>query len=256
MLSNNQAKFLTALHLKKYRQKYQNFLVEGDKMVLELLAQQRLKVQAIFAVERWIQENNASLTGFSKIVNVVTQPELAKISTLTTPNQVLAVVHFPDEYPDYSWPQNQVCFYLDGIQDPGNLGSILRIADWFGMPAVYASPDCADFFSPKVVQASMGAVFRVASWEVPFETMHAHILNVPVAGAVLNGQSIFLQNPPSSGLIVIGNEGRGISAELLPHLTHHISIPKGANGGAESLNAAIAAGILAAWATAAPDVQC
>lgn len=253
MLSHNQTKFLTALHHNKYRQKYQNFLVEGDKMVLELLSQHRLKVQIVFAVERWIKENHALLQPLSGIVNAVSTQELAKISTLSTPNQVLAVVELPNEAPNFILPESQLCFYLDGIQDPGNLGSILRIADWFGMPAVYGSPDCADFFSPKVVQASMGAIFRVATWEVPFETMQPHIAHLPVAGAVLNGQHIFDHKPPTTGLLVIGNEGRGISDALMPRLTHRISIPKGANGGAESLNAAIAAGILAAWATASPN---
>lgn len=253
MLSQNQAKFLNALHLKKYRQKYQNFLVEGDKMVVELLNQHRLKVQAIYAVERWLEENHALLMPFSDMVNAVSSHELAKISTLTTPNQVLAVVHIPDAPPRFSLPKNQLCFYLDGIQDPGNLGSILRIADWFGMPAVYGSPDCADFYSPKVVQASMGAIFRVATWEIPFEILQPEIPNISITGAVLDGQSIFEQKPPSTGLLVIGNEGRGISETLMPQLTHRISIPKGVNGGAESLNAAIAAGILAAWATAGFD---
>lgn len=139
-----------------------------------------------------------------------------------------------------------MCFYLDGIQDPGNLGSILRIADWFGFAAVYCSPDCVDVFNPKVVQASMGAVLRMPVWEIPISDLCEQPSTFPVLGAMLDAENVMNAQLPNHGLLVIGNEGKGISTEVMAFLTQRISIPKHPKGGAESLNAAVAAGILAA----------
>ncbi|MDX1913117.1 MAG: RNA methyltransferase [Saprospiraceae bacterium] len=246
MLSQNQAKFLAALQIKKYRQKYRNFLVEGDKMVRELLTQQKIAVSALFALERWAQENATLLSAIPEKINLVTASELGKISTLSTPNQVLAVAELPQNSADLNLPAQQLCFYLDGIQDPGNLGSILRVADWFGFPAVYCSPDCVDVYSPKVVQSGMGAIFRVQCLEIELGDLLQQHPDLPVSGAVLEGENVFNATLPRNGLLVIGNEGRGISKETEQRLTRRLSIPKHPAGGAESLNAAIAAGIMAA----------
>jgi TrmH family RNA methyltransferase len=246
MLSQNQLKFLTSLLVKKYRQKYRNFLVEGDKMVRELLAQQRIGIQSLYALSSWVEENAALLKPFAAVMQIVTEAELAKISSLSTPNAVLAVAQLPDDAPDTPFPAENLCFYLDGIQDPGNMGSILRVADWFGFPAVYCSPDSVDVFSPKVVQASMGAIFRVQCFEIELNTLLEQFPGLPVAGAVLDGANVFQATLPHHGLIVIGNEGRGISFKTEALLTRRLSIPRHPDGGAESLNAAIAAGIMAA----------
>lgn len=246
MLSNNQLKHIRSLGVKKYRQEHGQFLVEGDKMVGELLGQHRIRVSAIFALSTWVEKNTRFLNPYSSLVHLVTEAELGKISALTTPNQVLAVVNLPSEPCDFQLPSTEPCFYLDGIQDPGNMGSILRIADWFGFPAVYCSPDCTDVYSPKVVQASMGAIFRVQSWELPLEALLSKLPNLPVAGAVLDGENVHQADLPKHGLLVIGNEGRGISAEVSKLLTHRLSIPRHPAGRAESLNASVAAGILAA----------
>lgn len=247
MLSQNQLKWLNALQIKKYRQKYRKFIVEGDKMVTELLNQQRIQVHSIFALENWLEEHHGRLlTGPAIATTVVNDQELQKISSLTTPNRVLAVAEMPDdelpnELPAYDW-----CFYLDGIRDPGNLGTIMRIADWFGMPAVFCSPDSADAFSPKTIQSTMGALFRVVTKEVALPALLQARPDWPVFGAVLGGTSVFESGFPSSGLLVIGSEGKGLSAETEALLTNRVTIPKPESGGAESLNAAVAAGILAA----------
>jgi TrmH family RNA methyltransferase len=246
MLSNNQLKHIRSLGVKKYRQEHGQFLVEGDKMVGELLGQHRIRVSAIFALSPWLEKNARFLNPIASLVHSVTEAELSKISSLNTPNQVLAVANLPADPCDASLASSEICFYLDGIQDPGNMGSILRIADWFGFPAVYCSPDCTDVFSPKVVQASMGAIFRVKSWELPLEELLSNLPNLPVAGAVLDGENVHQANLPKHGLLVIGNEGRGISTEVSKQLTHRLCIPRHAAGGAESLNASVAAGILAA----------
>jgi TrmH family RNA methyltransferase len=136
--------------------------------------------------------------------------------------------------------------YLDGIQDPGNLGTLFRIADWFGFPAVFCSPDCADAFAPKTVQATMGALFRVHTCEIALSDLMEARSDWPVYGAVLGGTSVFEHGFPEKGLLVIGSEGRGIGKAAEALLQHRITIPRPHEGGAESLNAAVATGILAA----------
>jgi len=258
MLSHNQTKLLTALQVKKYRQKYRKFIVEGEKMVAELLAQQRVGVSALFATAAWMEQNAPILSAFLEKTTLVTETELKKISTLSTPNSVLAIAEMPADPASILNSQFSIlhspfsiAFYLDGLQDPGNVGTILRTADWFGMPAMFCSPDCADVFSPKVVQASMGAVLRVPTAELPLADLLAALPpDTPVMGAVLGGQNVFEVKLPAHGLLVIGNEGRGLSPETERLLTHRLTIPRHPQGRAESLNAAVAAGILAARVTA------
>ncbi len=214
-------------------------------MAAELLSQQRIAVSAVFGLERWASENAALLAPFPEKFTVVSEAELKKISSLTTPNRVLVVAELPEPAFDPAVLRDY-CFYLDGIQDPGNMGTILRVADWFGIPAVFCSPDCADAFSPKVIQAGMGAFLRIPVWEMAFEALNSRVPGLPVLGAVLDGTDVFAAELPGNGLLVIGNEGRGIRPEVEAALTHRLSIPRHPNGGAESLNAAVAAGILAA----------
>ncbi len=246
MLSHNQSKLLSSLAVKKYRQQHQKFVVEGEKMVGELLGQARIGVSAIFALEPWATANAALVQPFLNKFNPVTEAELRKISSLTTPNAVLAIAEIPTEPVNTELPCQDLCLYLDGLQAPGNLGTILRIADWFGLPAVYCSPETVDVYNPKVVQASMGAVFRVKSWEAPLDLLLENQPGLPVLGAVLGGENVFELALPPNGLLVIGNEGRGVSNETEGLLTHRLSIPRHPAGGAESLNAGVAAGILAA----------
>lgn len=246
MLSQNQRKFIRSLVQKKIRQEHRLFVVEGEKMLRELLQQQEIKIQGIYGLQTWGDANQALLEPYRHVFQAITESELEQISNLNTPNQVLALAHFPEPR-EISPFLDQLCFYLDGIQDPGNLGSILRIADWFGMPAVFCSPNTVDVFNPKVVQATMGALFRVYCVEIELETLIAGRPGMAVAGAVLEGENLFRAELPSSGLIVIGSEGKGISGRNDALLNHRISIPRDPHGSAESLNAAIAAGIIASW---------
>lgn len=248
MVSHNQAKLLNALQVKKYRQKYRKFTVEGEKMVAELLNQQRIPVDTIFGTERWAEENMAPLKPFLNKFNPVTEAELKKISALQTPNKVLALANFPDNTPDPTLPSRDWCLYLDGLQDPGNLGAILRVADWFGLPAVFCSPDTTDFFGPKAVQAGMGAALRVPCLEIPLtELLALQTPGTAICGALLDGENIYRDKKiPAAGLLIIGNEGRGIGPETEQLLTRRWNIPRPAQGQAESLNAAVACGILVA----------
>jgi TrmH family RNA methyltransferase len=246
MLSNNQQKWINSLHVKKYRQKYRKFLVEGVKMAEELLQQSEITLSAIYGTERWAMDHRELLAPFLDKFNEISETELKKISSLATPNQVLLVADLPDQVEFSPFCKEDICFYIDGIQDPGNLGTILRIADWFGFPAVYCSPDTVDAFSPKVIQSCMGAFLRVKIVELPLSDILRLSVETPVIGAVLDGDNVFETVLPSKGLLVIGREGRGLSPEVLEQLTHKIRIPRHQHGGAESLNAGVAAGILAA----------
>jgi len=247
-LSKNTIKYLRSLHLKKYRQKYGNFIIEGDKMAREILAGNALYVEGIYALGTWMETNAIALRRFADRVFKVSLTELEQISMLTTPNQVLMQVRTPVPAPDYEHAANQLSLYLDGIQDPGNAGSILRIADWFGIQQVFFAPGSIEIYHPKLVQASMGAFLRVSCTELALSDILQQLPpDFPVYGATMEGESIYTASLTRHGMIVIGNEGNGIAAETEALLTKRISIPAGSNGGAESLNAAVATGIICAF---------
>jgi len=234
MLSKNELKYIQSLCQKKQRQLEGLFIAEGGKLVDELLKSD-YRIQNIYALPGWSPQ-------YSSLVNVVTvtEIELQKISALQTPNQVLAVV---EQKKTRMMPvfNNRLSLVLDGIQDPGNLGTIIRIADWFGITQVIASEDTVELYNPKVIQSTMGSFVRVTVWYQPLlEVLETS--TIPVYGALLNGKNMNGEPPVTEGILVIGNESKGISKELLPFITHPITIPR--LGGAESLNAAVATGII------------
>ena len=241
MLTKNRVKQIRSLKIKKYRQMHAAFVVEGDKMVRELL-QSSLQIQAVYALESWIQKHPFLLQSLSDVVFPVTAKALKSISNLDTPNQVLALVSIPDF--EANIPQNvqQFAFVLDNLQNPGNLGTIIRTADWLGMTHLFCSPNCVDAYSPKVVQASMGSLFRLQMVYADLPALFQRFERLPVYGALLNGNNLFSTRFGKKGFILIGNEGKGIAPELQPYINHAVTIPK--KGKAESLNAAIAASII------------
>lgn len=219
------------------------FVVEGDKMVRELL-QSHLEVEAVYALEAWIQKYASFLQSFPSNVHSISPKLLKSISNLDSPNQVLAVAKIPQLANNK--PLEEYAFALDNIQNPGNLGTIIRTADWLGMNRLFCSPTCADAFNPKVVQASMGSLFRLRIVYTQLPLLFKHSPSVPVYGALLKGNNLFSTTFAEKGFILIGNEGKGIAPHLQSHITHPITIPK--KGKAESLNAAIAASIIGAVA--------
>lgn len=244
MLSKATIKAINALKVKKYRQLHHRFIAEGSKIVQEMLHSSTHAIHHIFATEEWYAAHSSELGAHAAVAQVVTPTELKKLSTLTTPNQVLAVAEWedtPHSSQDYT---RDLTLVLDGLQDPGNFGTILRIADWFGIPHVVASPQSVDTYNPKVIQASMGAFLRVkvAYTELPAFLRQYH--DIPAYGAVLGGGNLFRTNLNTPSFIVIGNEGKGISRPVLEQVTFPIEIPR--NGGAESLNAAMATSIICA----------
>lgn len=244
MLQKNEAKYIQSLHHKKQRDEQGLFIAEGPKVVDELIRRQPDWIKHLYYTAGYSSSHSwpaPESTPFA--ATQVEAFELEKISALQTPQQVLAIA----ERPVFSYqPTAAWLLVLDGIQDPGNLGTILRTAHWFGIEQVVCSPDCADAFSPKVVQASMGSVFWVkpiCRELIPFFSTYEQ----PVYGALLDGTNILQTDKKQPGCILIGNEGKGIRKEVLPFITQKLTI-SGGYGEAESLNAAIAAGILMYWA--------
>jgi RNA methyltransferase, TrmH family len=247
MISKSKIQYIQALKTKKYRLTYGSFLVEGEKMAKEVLESDHLEVEALYATSTWIFENKHLSARYFNQTLTITEQELKSISSLNTPNQILLVVKIRD----FSWNETKIrqdfSFYLDGIQDPGNMGTILRIADWFGMPTVFCSPTCVDVYNPKVVQATMGALCRIQTTEINYTDLMARLPNFPTYATSMQGENIFKIPSFPKGIIAIGNEGNGLSPEILANADQLIAIPK--HGHAESLNAGVAAGIIAAIMT-------
>jgi RNA methyltransferase, TrmH family len=250
-LSKAKNKHLQALKLKKFREDLGLFTVEGEKICAELLASKSIEIDEIFALDSWIKIHQNILWPHQTKIIEVSEAELKGISNLTTPNKVLIVARQSAPQYDDVLLQKSFCFYLDGIQDPGNLGTILRIADWFSIPYVFCSPQTVELYNPKVVQASMGAFLRVRSLEVDFDILKNRFPTLPVFAGILRGENIFetviKHDFPRCGIVIIGNEGKGISENLIERADYKVTIPGG--GGAESLNAAVSTGILAAVLT-------
>ncbi len=246
-LSHNQLKHLTALREKKYRRKFSQFAVEGEKMALEALEGGGAEVEQIFCTEPFFDAHRPLFQ--KRPTTVVTDAELKKISTLTAPNKVFAICKLPKNEPFWPDLDKNWSFALDSLQDPGNAGTLWRLADWFGAGPIFCLAGTVDFWNPKVIQASMGAFLRVPVFEIELADLLKKMPSgTPFFGAAMDGDSIFeLKTKPASGLLAIGAEGAGLSNEVLRSLTQKISIPRGPSGGAESLNAGVAGGILMAF---------
>lgn len=240
MISKNKIKYIRSLELKKNRNKEGKFVAEGFKVVDDLLALQ--PADLIVATQEWLHGKH--LADQTEVIEV-TEEELKKVSFLQHPQQVLAVFR-QDTSGDYSINTNELSLALDGVQDPGNLGTIIRIADWFGITHIYCSQDTADVYNPKVVQATMGSIARV---KVEYGNLLALVeslsADVPVYGTLLDGDNIYQQQLENRGLIVMGNEGKGISPALAKKVNRRLLIPNFPEGRAtaDSLNVAIATAI-------------
>ena len=238
MISKSQISFIKSLHQKKFRKEHGLFLVEGIKSVTEFI-HSYYTVDTIFCTANVLPKLGNLLQKIN--LNEVTETELAKISTLSTPQQILALIKFPPEIAiDAEALKNNFTLVLDGIQDPGNLGTIIRTADWFGFKHIICSYNTVEAYNPKVVQATMGSLSRM---KINYTNLPNFLksVGIPVYGALLNGQSIYNTNFGNEGIIVLGNEGNGINETTLKYIKHPVTIPR--FGDAESLNVAISAAI-------------
>lgn len=234
LITKKQISVIRSLNQKKFRDEYQLFVVEGDKIVSEVL-KSFYRPKEIYATLDWINKNP------DVDAQEVTNRELAQISGQSAPNGVVALVHMQDPI---SLPTqfSGLSLLLDSISDPGNMGTILRLADWFSVQYVVCSPHCVDRYNPKVIQASMGSFVRIKHVYTELNPLIKTLRDaIPIYAMVLEGSNIYDNPFEPNSLVVIGNESRGISEKLLQNVDKRITIPT--FGNAESLNAAIAAGI-------------
>lgn len=234
MVSKNQIKLINSLHQKKFRQINKLFIAEGIKVIQELLdAQYELdQIYATVPLFKEVSENKKTL---------ISDVELKKISALTVPNNCLAVFKIPSEK---VFNEKGLIVALDSIRDPGNLGTIIRICDWFGVEQIICSQDTVDVYNPKVIQATMGSISRVNFIYTDLVSVLQET-KLPVFGTFMNGENIYKMNVPQEGIIVMGNEANGISKAIENTVKNKIAIPRfGALQKTESLNVATATAII------------
>ena len=248
MLSKSQIQLITSLGINKFRRINGRFIAEGPKLVQELL-QSSYTAETLYATEEWIHENRPGINKDFQIIPI-TENELNRISCLKKPNQVLAVVKIPDQQEELPDMDKNLVLMLDNISDPGNLGTIIRTADWFGVQHIICSENCANVYNPKVVQATMGSVFRIKiQYKMLKKILQILPVKIPIYGTLLDGNNIYEADLEKNGVILIGNESHGISENLLPFVKKKIRIPgysPSKSSSAESLNASIAAAIVLA----------
>lgn len=227
-LTHAQIKMIRSLKDKKFRDEYGLFVVEGEKLVREAL-DSSYEVESVYRMEE-IGEN-----------------VMSRISLCATPSPVLALVRIPTDRSSYGkcGISGGLCLALDSVRDPGNMGTILRVADWFGVETVYLSPDCTDIFAPKVVQATMGSIFRVRTEvaDIPELCRAFTSQGRPVYGTLLDGEDIYASDLEEQALVVMGNESNGISGVVRNEISRGLRIPSFGKSGAESLNVAVATAV-------------
>ena len=243
-LSKNRIKYIRSLELKKNRKAEHVFLAEGPKLVGDLLG--HFPCHYLAGTAEWF--SSTPLIQADEIERV-TEEELARASLLKTPQQVLAVFGWRDEYISPDILSHSLCLALDGVQDPGNLGTIVRLADWFGIEHIFCSPDTVDIYNPKAIQATMGGIARVKLHYTSLSQLITSLnKDIPVYGTFLDGQDMYAQTLSTNGLIVMGNEGKGISPKVSALINRRLYIPNYPIGRdtSESLNVAIATAIVCA----------
>ncbi len=249
MISKSKIKLIRSLSRKKTREQQKLFLVEGEKMVMELLHGNRkgfpkgsISIRELIATEEWISTHDASLQGLDTEVTRTGEKELRSISNLVTPQPVLAIATIPETILDPEVLLGETVLGLEAVRDPGNLGTIIRTADWFGIRHILCTTDSVDLYNPKVVQSTMGAMLRVKVHYTELEPLLKEQTRQgkPVYGTFLKGENIYETALGQNPLILFGNESKGLSSSYDPFITTRISIPSfaGDNSGSESLNLA------------------
>ncbi len=260
MLSRNQIKYLNSLKIKKFRNIHGQFLLEGDRIICDALRNGSGVMRQLIATGRWLEDNRQILRNAPVEPVETDMSALERISTLESPPPVIAVMEIPRHDVRPSDITDRWSLALDHIQDPGNLGTIIRTADWFGIRHIFCSGGCADCYNPKAVQASMGAILNVAVVYTDLSTLLAELAGIPsftVYGTFTEGLPVYGEAPRDRGIIVLGSEARGISDELIPLIGKKIAIPPGKADGShvESLNVASAAAVTCAILTRRAGVR-
>jgi len=248
VISKNKIKLVKSLEYKKYRDIHQLFLAEGNKIVTDIL-HSKTEVKTLIGTPEFLGHSENLIKQGTEVIES-NRAGIKSASLLQNPQEAIALCRIPAYNLDEADPSTQLLICLDNIQDPGNLGTIIRVADWFGIENVVCSSGMADIFNPKAVQASMGSLGRV---KVHYAPLHSFLSaasekGIPITGAFLNGENVFTSDLPEPGILVMGNEGQGISEELAGYINKKICIPTFSisETHAESLNVAIATAILCA----------
>ncbi len=250
MISKNQIKFIKGLELKKFRKASEAFVAEGPKLVQDIMPY--FQCRMLVATGEWLHAHRQEVMRHNPDTELVevNEEELRRVSFLKSPQEVLGVFAIPHHDTDlHACARQRLCLALDDVQDPGNLGTIIRVADWFGIEDIFCSPGTADVYNPKTVQATMGAIARVRIHYLPLvETLKQGECDYPIYGTLLEGKNMYERDLKNKGLIVMGNEGKGLSPEMRALITDSLYIPSFPQDRptSESLNVAIATAIVCA----------
>lgn len=247
MITQNQIKFIRSLHQKKFRDEHRQYIVEGPKIIGELL-QTDIPIISLFARKTWIEKNQKIISDKNIDVLEISENEHSRISNLTAPNQVLAVMDIPEPIEINEKDFNGIILALDQISDPGNLGTIIRTADWFGIKTIFCSDNCVELYNPKVIQATMGSYIRLniiySCLDKIFQKTQG---KMTIYGAYTKGEALHKIEKKKNSILIIGNESKGISSDLEKYIQFKVAIPSLHIQGtdhAESLNASVAAALM------------
>lgn len=247
MISKNKVKFIISLQKKKVRDEEKLYVIEGDKIVREFLGA-GIPLKTLIAKPEFLGSLSSEMTTNVLEIEDVSYEDLKRISTLKSPHNAIALVPMPEKHLDLSVIFKNLCVAIDSIQDPGNLGTIIRAAAWFGIKHIICSYDCVDIYNPKVIQASMGAMLHADVYYHNLKEffISAQAKKVSVFGTYLEGESVYTHKLDNKGIILLGNESRGISSDLIQFVTYKIMIPKfsSAKPGIDSLNVGMAASVV------------
>ena len=247
-MTKNDIKFIQSLKQTKFRKEKKMFVVEGNKLVSELLASD-FKVENVLVTETWL-EKFPEMAASLKSYEIVNAKQMEQMSSMVTPPGIIATAHTSSYNITPKDAENEFILALDGINDPGNLGTMIRTADWFGINKIVCSHDCADAWQAKTIQSTMGSIFRIQIIETDLKdflskTQQLSNSATPIYGALMEGENIFTKKiEKKNGVIIIGSESHGIREDVLPLVTSPIHIPRGKGSQTESLNASVAAAII------------
>ena len=248
MIGKNTIKLIKSLSDKKNRIHENLFVAEGDKIISEVLSSS-LKIEKLFATNTFFEKHSFDSFTTSAVIEV-SQDEIKKASLLKTPQHCIAICQLPSPLKFPEEMTGPLTLYLDDVQDPGNMGTIIRICDWFGIKQVYCSPGCADLFNPKVIQASMGSFCRIEVISSAFAKVAAlaESNGIQICGAFMDGENIYTSDLRQKTLLIMGNEGNGINGQIARKVDRRVSIPQFSvsSKGAESLNVSVATAVICA----------
>ncbi len=257
MVSKNKVKHLAALKNKKFRQLNRQFIMEGDKIVTDSLRNKNTVIREIIALPEWISVHQHALSGFKGEIHETDSITLGKLTSLETVPPVLAVLDYFDYNINEKEVLSTVSLALDTIQDPGNLGTIIRTADWFGVTNIFCSQGCADIYNPKVIQASMGAILNVKIHYVDLSSLLGNMNGIDgyeIRGTYMQGSPLWNMQTMQRGMVIFGNESKGISGGVTQYIHQRITIPAASDRRehVESLNVATSVAVVLAFNTCKP----